>query len=280
MSCANASATKPFGTIDTPDQGGVASGSSFVNFGWALTPQPKLIPLDGSTISVLVDGARLGTVDYNHERADIEALFPGFQNTAGPNGAIGFRVIDTTTLTNGLHTISWTVDRQPGCDRGARQPVLHGVEWGGGAADRGGPSGPRTVSRRRRARDRRRTAGRGALLGRRGWDLDGAAARVRVGGDGPDDRPQRGSEPRRAAAWRPGGTTRATCARATGFAALPSRSQLDPTTGALHLGAGRGLHRRVRPGVRPAVRRRTRSRAGRCGCSCSRRAADSSARRS
>ena len=69
-----------------------------MNFGWALTPQPKIIPINGSTITVMVDGAPLGPVDYNHERADIEALFPGFQNTAGANGAVGFRVIDTTTL--------------------------------------------------------------------------------------------------------------------------------------------------------------------------------------
>ena len=131
MTCANASATKPFGAIDTPTQGGLASGASFINFGWALTPQPKLIPLDGSTITVIVDGTPLGPVDYNHERPDIEALFPGFQNTAGPNGAIGFRVIDTTTLTNGLHTISWTVTDNLGVDGGDRQPVLHGVERGG-----------------------------------------------------------------------------------------------------------------------------------------------------
>ena len=89
MTCANASATKPFGAIDTPTQGGLASGAGFVNFGWALTPQPKMIPLNGSTITVLVDGAPLGPVDYNHERPDIETLFPGFQNTAGANGRSG-----------------------------------------------------------------------------------------------------------------------------------------------------------------------------------------------
>ena len=115
----NASATKPFGAIDTPTQGGAASGTSFVNSGWALTPQPKLIPIDGSTITVLVDGASIGNADYNHERPDIETLFPGFQNTARrTNGAIGFRMIDTTTLTNGLHTISWTVVDNQGAIEG------------------------------------------------------------------------------------------------------------------------------------------------------------------
>jgi hypothetical protein len=108
----------PFGAIDTPTQGGVASGTSFLNYGWALTPQPKIIPIDGSTITVWVDGLPLGAVDYNHERADIEALFPGYQNTAGSNGAVGLRVIDTTALTNGLHTIAWTVADDQGAVEG------------------------------------------------------------------------------------------------------------------------------------------------------------------
>ena len=106
ITCDNSHATRPFGAIDTPTQGGVASGTNFVNFGWALTPLPKTIPTDGSTITALVDGASIGTVDHNHPRPDIQGLFPGLNNT---NGAIGFRVIDTTTLTNGAHTISWTV---------------------------------------------------------------------------------------------------------------------------------------------------------------------------
>ena len=115
MTCANASATLPFGTLDTPVQGGVASGSAYVNFGWALTPQTKTIPVNGSTIHVLVDGIDVGTVDYNHARSDIQTLFPGLNNT---NGAIGFRILDTTTMINGLHTISWTVTDNAGAVEG------------------------------------------------------------------------------------------------------------------------------------------------------------------
>ena len=59
MTCANASATLPFGTLDTPAQGGIASGSAYPNFGWALTPLPKTIPINGATIQVLVDGVEL-----------------------------------------------------------------------------------------------------------------------------------------------------------------------------------------------------------------------------
>jgi hypothetical protein len=102
----NVHASKPFGTIDTPDQGGTESGSSFVNFGWALTQNPYLIPLDGSTISVIMDGVTVGHPTYNQYRSDIANLFPGLANS---NGAVGFFFIDTTRLANGLHNISWVV---------------------------------------------------------------------------------------------------------------------------------------------------------------------------
>ena len=133
VNCANASATRPFGTIDTPTQGGVASGSTYVNFGWALTPPPKQIPIDGSTITVWVDGLPLGAVDYNHERGDLETLFPGYQNTIGSNGAVGFRVIDTTTLTNGLHTIVWTATDDAGAVEGLGSRFVTVSNWVGAA---------------------------------------------------------------------------------------------------------------------------------------------------
>src|SRR4029079_4641703 len=55
----NASATKPFGTIDTPTQGEVVSGT-INNFGWVLTPQPGSIATDGSTIVLYIDGIPQG----------------------------------------------------------------------------------------------------------------------------------------------------------------------------------------------------------------------------
>ena len=102
----NAHASRPFGTIDTPAQGGIASGSAFVNFGWALTQGSYNIATDGSTITVLVDGVALGHPIYNQYRGDIATFFPGLANT---NGAVGFFYIDTTKLANGVHTISWVV---------------------------------------------------------------------------------------------------------------------------------------------------------------------------
>ena len=102
----NTDATLPFGSIDTPAQGATASGNAYVNFGWALTPMPGIIPVDGTTITVNVDGVTIGHPTYNQFRGDIATLFPGFSNS---NGAIGFIYIDTTRLPNGLHTISWDV---------------------------------------------------------------------------------------------------------------------------------------------------------------------------
>lgn len=94
----------PFGAIDTPSQGGSASGM-YANFGWALTPVGKSIPTDGSTITVLVDNAPLtGHPTYNLFRSDVATLFPGYANSGG---AIGVYTIDTTKMTNGRHTIAW-----------------------------------------------------------------------------------------------------------------------------------------------------------------------------
>jgi hypothetical protein len=101
----NAASIAPFGTIDTPLQGGTESGT-FVNFGWALTPQPNMIPTDGSTIEVYIDSLPVGHPVYNQPRADIEALFPGYKNT---DGAVGYFYVNTLLYQNGLHTISWLV---------------------------------------------------------------------------------------------------------------------------------------------------------------------------
>lgn len=111
----NAHATAPFGAIDTPAQGAVASGSDYVNFGWALTPVGKIIPINGSTIWVYIDGVAVGHPVYDNYRNDIATLFP---DSANSNGAVGYYHIDTTQLANGVHTISWSVTDSTGLTSG------------------------------------------------------------------------------------------------------------------------------------------------------------------
>ena len=120
-------------------------------------------------------------VDYNHERADIEALFPGFQNTAGSNGGVGFRILDTTTMTNGLHTIAgrwWTTRaRSRGSGVGSLRCRTARARCGGGGAcvDTG---------RTEAERDRDGAARRGGLVGRRGWDLSAPQQAFAAGASG------------------------------------------------------------------------------------------------
>ena len=129
----NAHASKPFGTIDTPDQGGSATGNAFVNFGWALTQNPYAIPFDGSTIAVILDGVPVGHPVYNQLRSDIANLFPGLANS---NGAVGFFYIDTTKLQNKVHTISWNAfdNAGRGDGLGSRYFTVFNANGGGVAA--------------------------------------------------------------------------------------------------------------------------------------------------
>jgi hypothetical protein len=121
ITCSNAAAILPFGTLDTPGQGATTSGTYMV-FGWALTPQPGAIPTDGSTIWVFVDGVPVGHPVYNQYRSDIAALFPGYANS---NGAVGYYVLDTTKLANGIHSIAWSVTD----DRGRTQGIGSRYFW-------------------------------------------------------------------------------------------------------------------------------------------------------
>ncbi len=130
----NAVATLPFGAIDTPGQGATVSGT-VTNFGWALTPpvvgcpaasQPCMIPVNGATILVFVDGISLGSPVYNLARCDVDQLFPGYQNDGSTNcamngtspGPVGYFNLDTTHLANGVHTIAWSVTDNAGRAQG------------------------------------------------------------------------------------------------------------------------------------------------------------------
>jgi uncharacterized delta-60 repeat protein len=131
VTVANDTIAKPFGAIDTPEQGQTVSGT-LNNFGWALTPDPGtgvLVPTNGSTVNVLIDGVVVGQASYNLCRGsvavggvvpsgqlcddDVSTIFRGagtlYRNLDASRGPIGLRTINTTSLSNGLHTIQWGV---------------------------------------------------------------------------------------------------------------------------------------------------------------------------
>jgi len=134
--CDNNSRTLPFGTIDTPDQGGAISGSSFVNFGWALTPLPKTIPFDGSTIAVYIDSVEVGRLNtppnvYDQYRPDVAGAFPGLNNSKGPVGAY---FLNSTLYTNAVHTLAWIATDNAGAADGIGSRYFEVQNMGTGTA--------------------------------------------------------------------------------------------------------------------------------------------------
>ena len=107
ITCTNATAVRPFGAIDTPRQGETVSGLT-TNFGWVLARTPALAYPPHGTVSVLIDGVAVGSPGGWAARPDLVALFPA-ATYPGVANALGVAGIDTTTLSNGLHTIAWIV---------------------------------------------------------------------------------------------------------------------------------------------------------------------------
>ncbi|MCP5050632.1 MAG: hypothetical protein GY940_25945 [bacterium] len=107
----NAGAVKPFGAIDSPAQGGSASGRNYRNQGWVLATSSYKIPVSGSTIDVYIDGKYIGHPKYNIYRPDIANAFPGYANS---NGALAFLDFDSTKYTNGIHSIQWVAKDNAG----------------------------------------------------------------------------------------------------------------------------------------------------------------------
>ena len=146
ITMANDTIAKPFGAIDTPTQGGNASTAAFGVFGWVLTPDLNtiadgtdiLMPTNGSTLFVYVDGAPVANVTYNQCRGSVGNPPPGgvycdddvasifgnatpqppltprasnptkFRNLDAGRGPQGSYALNTTLLSNGLHSIAWS----------------------------------------------------------------------------------------------------------------------------------------------------------------------------
>jgi hypothetical protein len=118
ITCDNENAIKPFGTLDTPAPGMVFPDPIYgnINFGWVLTPQPKIIPFDGSTIFVYIDGLLKGNLaEYGNYSSSVATMFPGYANT---NNSYGHYFIDLGSYENGVHTIQWTAYDSDGIGEG------------------------------------------------------------------------------------------------------------------------------------------------------------------
>lgn len=117
IGCSNATATKPFGAIDSPTPGQlIQPGVGRVVTGWVLTPLPKTVPIDGSTIQLDIDGVVVWPrASYNQARSDIASLFPGRNNSSGAGAASFFHI---TALADGMHTMQWVVTDNLGVSEG------------------------------------------------------------------------------------------------------------------------------------------------------------------
>jgi hypothetical protein len=104
----NATATKPFGSIDAPGPGATISGN-YPNTGWVLVPGTG-VTIPASGVQVYVDTTLMPGTPSTSARADISAGFPGFDTSQAGRGLF----IDTTMFPNGLHTISWVVTASNG----------------------------------------------------------------------------------------------------------------------------------------------------------------------
>ena len=217
ITMANDSIAKPFGAIDTPGQGETISGI-FNNFGWAITPDMNAIvdgtdiriPANGSTMTVFIDGLPVSLVAYNQCRGtvgnpvptgvycndDVSNIFGNpspqpptttrtsnptlFRNLDSASAPIGAYTFDTSTLTDGLHTIAWSVSDSAGRNEGIGSRffnVLNAVpDAARDAALRAAPArvvGPTAMLGRHRV-------GTGGVWGRTGFDMETAWIAMRA----------------------------------------------------------------------------------------------------
>ena len=173
MTCANASSILPFGAIDTPTQGGVASGAGYAVFGWVLSRTARADPAGGGTVTVQVDGVTVGSPGGCGLAPNLTALFPGFP---GLSTALGVFGLNTTLLSNGLHTIRWVATDNMGRTEGIGSRFFTvsnaaGALTAAATLERGASVRRQTLSRRPDANIEALSLDSTPILGRRGWDL-------------------------------------------------------------------------------------------------------------
>jgi hypothetical protein len=225
ITCTNATAITPFGAIDTPAQGETVSGT-VTNFGWTLIKgTARADTPGGGTVNVVVDGVPIGTPGGWTSRADLTQLFGigGFSDLTSTLAVLQF---DTTTMTNGVHTIAWivTATNLQAAGIGSRYfTISNGSGLVAGAA-----AGTARAPVLMQADELDAFARTDAIVGRQGFDLDAPYKTYRPGADGVIvvesqelDRIELSIEPGATGYLRAAGTTRP----------LPAGSHLDPDTG-------------------------------------------------
>ena len=186
----NLHSNKPFGALDSPLPGQTISGT-FVNHGWALTPQPAALATDGSTIWVNVDGVNLAHPLFGSNRSDIATYFSGYANSKSSGGLYH---LDTTKFSDAMHAIAWVVYDNQGHNDGIGSRYFNILN--GTTAASAGPVGEVREAATRAIDDERSFQLRTARLHRpagpvasfpafrRGYNQDSELRPIRQAGDG------------------------------------------------------------------------------------------------
>jgi hypothetical protein len=141
---------RPFGAIDTPEQGATVTGSHN-NFGWVLVRGPAVASpalSAGASVRVVIDGVVVGSPSGWTSRGDLTALFPA-STYPGVSHALGVYTFNSAAYANGVHTIAWVVTANNGQADGIGSRFFTVVNSGGALTAAGDPfalAGPAVVT--------------------------------------------------------------------------------------------------------------------------------------